>query len=123
MFVHIIDVFLNFVQMHNAITLPITIPKRTKLNSIIEYNQEKCFLVDFNTDFKLIFTGCKNKTIKIVKFAVLVTTFLFSFPQFSTVLASSVVSTPISIAVDFKHEFTFLCGVIIYGGLFGNDET
>ena len=39
MFAHIVDVFLNFVQIYNAIVLPITIPRRIKFNSIIEYNQ------------------------------------------------------------------------------------
>ena len=55
MFAHIVDAFLNFVQIYNAIMSPITIPRRIKLNSIIEYNPEKCYFAHPN-NFKLIFT-------------------------------------------------------------------
>ena len=40
-FAHIIEVFLNLVQTYNATVIPVTIPRRTKLKSILEYNQGK----------------------------------------------------------------------------------
>ena len=54
----------------------VTIPRRTKLKSIVEYNQERYHFVDPNTDPKLIFTGWKGKTVKIAKFAVTTMAFL-----------------------------------------------
>ena len=87
MFVHVVDFFLNFVQIYNATTLPVTIPKRTRLNSIVEYNQKKCYFADPN-DAKLTFTGWKNKIVKIVKAAVIAAIFLISFSQPETVFMS-----------------------------------
>ena len=83
-FPHIIDVFLNFVQTHNATAIPVIIPRRTNLKSIFEYNQEKYYFADLNTDPKLIFTGWKNKTVKIVKFAVTAMVFLTQLSIFPT---------------------------------------
>ena len=115
MFVYIVDVFLNFVQIYNATILFVTIPKRTKLNSVIEYNQEKCFLVDFSTNFKLIFTGWKSKTIKIVKSAIMAAVFLAQFSKHARVnVSSSSTFIAIFIAVDPFVEHVMFDGIIVY---------
>ena len=81
MFVHIVDAFLNLVQIYNTTTLPMTIPKQTKLNSIVEYNQERYYFADPN-DAKLFSTGWKNKTVKVVKAAVITAAFWIFFHYF-----------------------------------------
>ena len=126
-YAHIVDEFFNFVQIHNVTASPVTIPRRIKLKSIIEYNQKGCYLIDFNTDPKLTITGWRNKTIKVVKFAIMAAAFFVSFSQFQMVFTSlkqlprSISMTPVFIAIDFSHEFTFPCGVTVYGGLPKND--
>ena len=115
-FAHIVDVFLNFVQIHNVIVVPIVISRRAKLKSIVEYNQEKCYFAD-PSDSKLAFTGWKNKTVKVAKATVMAAIFLVSLSQPPTIPASSVsISFTISTAVDFNFELTFPCGVTIYNG-------
>ena len=76
---NIFDAFLNFVQIHNVTASPVTMLRRIKLKSIIEYNQKRCYLIDFDTDPKLTITGWKGKTVKIVRFAIMAATFLVSF--------------------------------------------
>ena len=132
MFAHIVDVFLNFVQIYNVTALPVTIPRRVKLNSVIEYNQKKCYFVDPCTDPKLTFTGWGKKTVKIATITIMVAALLISPSQPPTVLTSlkqlptipmSLVSmTPVSTTVGLNHEFTFPCGVTVYGNPPKNDE-
>ena len=105
---------MNFVQAYNATAIPVTIPRRTKLRSVVEYNQERCYFADPNTDPKLVFTGWKGKAVKIAKFAVTTMAFLAQpsiFPITSTVRE---ISKTVSINIDFGFEYTFQCGITIY---------
>ena len=128
-YAHIVDAFLNFVQIHNVTASPVTITRRIKLKSIIEYNQKRCYLIDFNTDSKLTMTGWKNKTIKIIKFAIMAAALLVSLSQLQIIFTSlkqlltSVSMTPVSTVIDFNHDFTFPCGVTVYGGPPKNNGT
>ena len=84
-YAHIVDTLLNFVQIHNVPASPVTIPRRVKLKSIIEYNQEGCYLIDPNTDPKLTITGWRGKTVKV---AIMAATFFVLLSQLQMAFTS-----------------------------------
>ena len=53
-FAHIIDSNLFFIQIHNITIESITLIKRTRLKSIMKYNQQKCYQITMNEAFKVV---------------------------------------------------------------------
>lgn len=43
-FAHLVDASFSFVQVHNATVHPVDVPRRTRLGTVVEYNQQGCYL-------------------------------------------------------------------------------
>ena len=50
-FVHVVDVFMNYVMMRNIIEHFVTFRKRARLSTLMNYNQQKCYNLTSNVDF------------------------------------------------------------------------
>ena len=50
-FAHVVDVFMNHVMMRNIIEHFVTFRKRARLNTLMNYNQQKCYNLTSNVDF------------------------------------------------------------------------
>ena len=44
-FAHIVDASLHFVQVRNTSTRPVTLPRRGRLGTVVEYSQQGCYMV------------------------------------------------------------------------------
>ena len=60
-FAHIIDVLLFFVQIYNTTNSSIVLSRRVKLNFVIKYNQQKCYMISSKNFFKTICDWMSNR--------------------------------------------------------------
>ena len=53
-FVHIVDVVINYVMARNINQQSITLRKRFRFDTLMKYNQQKCYNLTFDVEFLII---------------------------------------------------------------------
>lgn len=118
-FAHIVDANMSFVQVRNGTGAPIALPRRARLGTVVEYNQEGCFLAEA-VDPVMATTGWRNwkgKVAKFAKAAVLATALLSNVPSGPTAAPTDSVapSSVPSVAIDPNLEHVLPNGATVYG--------
>ena len=63
-FVHIMNVNLFFVQIHNIIELFVILSRRIRLKFVIKFNQQKCYQITIDDVSKLFVIECSSESYK-----------------------------------------------------------
>ena len=63
-FAHIVDSSLSFIQVRNSTESPVTLPRRGRLGSVVEYNQQGCYQTTVDESPKAACGWMSQRTIK-----------------------------------------------------------
>ena len=119
-FAHVVDSNFSFVQVHNTSTLPVTLPRRVRLGSVVEYNQDGCYHVDVHpVSASTGWRSWKSKGLKVAKAAIMAALLTkASLPPAVPKDPSevpSVSSSSVSSSVDPNLERVLPSGITVYG--------
>ena len=125
MFVHLIDLFFFFVQVHNISSYSVKLFKQVKLRTFVEYDLQKCYLIISKETSKSshewlskrIMKDWKFKIIKLVAIAVYIVVNLNS-ELISSTQINSLFTLNIQIIIDFNLKHIYINDVIIYDDSF-----
>ena len=105
-FVHIMNINLFFVQIHNIIDFSMTLSRRIRLKFVIEFNQQKCYQITIDDASKtacdwmfkrIIQNSWKTKIIKTIVVVTIV---------FAIIIVEYIESTSISINFDYIESIS-----------------
>ena len=118
-YAHLADFIFSFVQVHNASSCPVELPRRARLGTLVEYNQQECYLATSDEaatvrpthswKSKRSLTNWRNKMVK----AAAVAAYAVASLGAQAPVNNSSASIPVNI--DLSLEYTCINGVIIYG--------
>lgn len=128
-FVHIVDASLSFVQVHNTTDSQVILPRRARLDSMVEYNQQGCYMASPDLAPK---AACgwmsdaatkRSWKAKLAAAATVTAAYAVTTTDISSVAGNSVTSSTIDESIssmfipqiDTNLEHVCPNGVIVYG--------